>query len=188
MKKTDGAMPALRALVAAACLVCGAAASFADTPGDGHPQMDGPRGPHAFGPDAGPRPFGPPGGHDPNMLGELPPPPYLTGITLSEEQGDRIYALLHAASPKFREQMKAAHKAREALHELGQSNTFDDAKAQSLSQALASSEGQLSLLHTRLDHEIFMALTPEQRTQIADRKRQDGYHQDGGHQIGPKSP
>jgi periplasmic protein CpxP/Spy len=176
MKKTDAAMPAVRALVAAACLVCGAGASFADSPGDGRPQMDGPRGPHAFGPDGGPPPFGSPGGHDPHMLGELPTPRYLMGIKLSEEQGDKIYALLHAASPKFRDQMKAAHKAREALHELGESNTFDDARALSLSQALASSESQLSLLHTRLDHEIFMALTPEQRTQIADRKRQNGNH------------
>jgi Spy/CpxP family protein refolding chaperone len=118
------------------------------------------------------------------MLGELPPPPYLMGIKLSDEQGDKIFALLHAASPKFRDQMKAARKARDALHELGESSSFDDAKAQSLSQALAASESQLSLLHTRLDHEIFMTLTPEQRTQIADRKRQDMDF----HQRGPKSP
>jgi periplasmic protein CpxP/Spy len=184
MKEKDGAMSAFRAFVAAACLVCSAGVSLADTPGDGQPPMDGPRGPYAFGPDGGARPFGPPGGHDPNMLREIPPPPYLRGIKLSEEQGDKIFALLHAASPKFRDQMKAAHKAREALHELGESNSFDDAKAQSLSQALASSESQLSLLHTRLDHDVFLTLTPEQRTQIADRKRQDGAF----HPRGPKSP
>jgi Spy/CpxP family protein refolding chaperone len=186
MNEMNSAMPTIRAFVAAACLVCGAGLSHADAPGDARPPMDGGREPHAFGPDWAPHAFGPAGAHDPNLLGELPPPPYLHGIKLSEEQGDKIFALLHAASPKFRDQAKTAHKAREALRELGESAAFDDAKAQSLSQALASSEGQLSLLHTRLNHEIFLTLTPEQRTQIADRKRPDG---DGAfHHKGPAAP
>lgn len=174
MEKRNSALPALRGLLAAACLMCSAGVSFADSAGGAHPAADGPRGPHEFGPDGGPHPPGPFGHPDPNMFGDTPPPPYLRGIKLTEEQGDKIFALLHAASPKLRDQMKAAHKAREALHELGESNSFDDAKAQSLSQALASSESQLMLLHTRLDHEIFMTLTAEQRMQIADGKRRDG--------------
>jgi protein CpxP len=184
MKDNHNEMPPLRAFVAAACLACAAGVGFADTPNEAHAPMDGPRAPHAFGPDSGPRPFGPPGPRDPSLLSELPPPPYLRDVKLSEEQGDKIFALLHAASPKFRDQMKAEHKAREALHELGESSSFDDAKAQSLAQALASSESQLSLLHTRLDHEIFMTLTPEQRTQIADRKRQEGPLRP----VGPAAP
>jgi protein CpxP len=174
MKQRDVAMPTLRACVAAVCLISGAAVSLADTPSDARPPMDGPRGPHGFAPDGGPGPLGAPGRHDTDMFEELRPPPYLRDVKLSDEQSDKIFALLHAASPKFRDQLKAAHKAREALFELGDSSSFDEAKAQSLSQALGSSEGQVSLLHARLDHDIFMTLTPEQRSQIADRKRQEG--------------
>lgn len=184
MTVTNRSIAVLRAFAAAACVVCGTGTSFADVPSDPHPPMDGPRAPHGFGPDWRPNPFGPPGAHDPSLFGELPPPPYLKDIKLSEEQGDKIFALLHAASPKFRDQMKAAHKAREALHELGESGSFDDAKAQALSQVLASSEGQLSLLHARLDHEIFLTMTAEQRSQIADHRRQDGAFQ----HKGPSSP
>jgi periplasmic protein CpxP/Spy len=178
MKQSYGAKSSVQALMAAVCLICATGACFGDTPNDGHPGMGPPNGPHEFGAGGGPHPFGPPGPHDMNMLSQEPPP-FLGEIKLSDDQGDKVFALLHAAAPKLRDQMKAEHKAREALHELGESASFDDGRARSLSEALATSESQLSLLHVRLDHEIFMVLTPEQRTQIAERRKQDLSHPKG---------
>jgi periplasmic protein CpxP/Spy len=109
-------------------------------------------------------------------FGEERPPPYLMGIDLTEEQQDRLFAILHAAAPELREHMKAARKAHEALRDLGQSTAFDDGKAAALAQTAASAESQLALLRTRTDHEIFMVLTPEQRTHLAEGRREHDSH------------
>jgi Spy/CpxP family protein refolding chaperone len=107
-------------------------------------------------------------------FGDDRPPPYLMGLKLSEEQQDKVFSIMHAASPELREHMKAARKAREALHDLGESDAFDSGKAAALAQAEASAESKLVLLHTRTDHDILMVLTPEQRAQIAERRREHG--------------
>jgi periplasmic protein CpxP/Spy len=114
------------------------------------------------------------------FLGEDHPPPYLMGIKLTDEQEDKVFSILHAAAPEFREHVKAARKAREALHDLGQSSAYDANKAVVLAQSEASAESQLSLLHARTDHDIFLVLTQEQRAQIADKRRQHDDHGDRG--------
>jgi protein CpxP len=158
---------------AAAVLICAASASMG-APGDA-PSRDGPNGPHGCGRDSRPGPFGPPGMPGPMGFGEDRPPPYLTGANLTEEQQDKVFSILHAAAPELREHMKAARKAHEALRDLGQSAAYDNNKAASLAQAEASAQSQLTLLRTRTDHEIFMLLTPEQRTRIADRGEHDSH-------------
>jgi periplasmic protein CpxP/Spy len=100
------------------------------------------------------------------------PPPYLMGIKLTEEQEDKIFSIEHAAAPQFREHLKAARKAREALRDIGQSTAYDSNKAAALAQSEASAESQLALLHARTDHDIFLVLTAEQRAQLADRRHQ----------------
>jgi Spy/CpxP family protein refolding chaperone len=104
------------------------------------------------------------------------PPPYLMGLQLSEDQQDKVFAVLHAAAPQFREQMKAARKAHDALRDLAHAVAFDNAKAGALAQSAASAESQLALLHARIDHDIFLLLTPEQRAQLAEKRRPDAAH------------
>lgn len=150
------------AAAAIACLVGSAAVA-----GAGDAQKDSracgpgwPAPPRPLGPGFGPPPFGP-GGED-------RPPPYLRELHLSEDQDDKVFGILHAAAPEMRERGKAARKAREALHELGQSAQYDASKAAALAQALGAAEGQLALIRARTDREIFLLLTPEQRAHLAE--------------------
>jgi protein CpxP len=147
--------PSMRISTAAAAIACLVCSMTLAAPGEGPP----------MGPDfgRGGPPFGPPG--------EDRPPPYLMGLHLSEDQDDKVFAILHAAAPEMRERFKAVRKARESLRELGQS-----AKAASLAQALGAAEGQLALLRARTDRDIFMLLTPDQRTRLAEKPRDGEPH------------
>jgi periplasmic protein CpxP/Spy len=165
-----------------AMLIQGAAAilMFAGSPAIGAtgdaPPRDGPKEPRGCMQGRRPEPFAPPG--MPGLLGfgEERAPPYLQGIDLTEEQQDKVFSILHAAAPELREHMKAARKAHEALHELGQSAAYDSAKAASLAQSEASAQSQLLLLKTRTDHEIFMIHTSEQRERLTERRREHDSH------------
>ncbi len=112
-------------------------------------------------------------------LGEGPPP-YLRGLDLSDEQQDKVFAILHAAAPALRDHAKAASKAREALHAQGHSSQFDGNGAATLAAALGKAQGDMALLRAHVDHDIFAVLTDAQRTQIADRERGRDPHHHGG--------
>lgn len=139
---------------------------------------------------------GPPGppmafrgpGHDglqPELF-ETRPPPYLRDLNLSEDQADKVFAILHAAAPTLRDQAKAAHKAHEALHGLGRAESFDSAHASQLAEAQGKADAQLELTRLRVDHDIYRVLTPEQRTQIEDREREhEACSGEGGHPPRP---
>ena len=73
---------------------------------------------HRPGPPMGPPFVGPP-------LGTQHLPPYLMGVTLTEDQQDKVFAILHAAEPALREQEKAVRKARDGLRDLVRSAQFD---------------------------------------------------------------
>jgi periplasmic protein CpxP/Spy len=128
------------------------------------------RGPHG-GPTGGPM-----GGPPPGLFADDGPPPYLMELNLTEDQQDKVFAILHASSPALRDQFKAVRKAREALHDLGHAAQFDNGNAGSLAQALGKAEGQLALLRARNEHDIFAVLTDEQRTQLADHAHEHGQH------------
>jgi periplasmic protein CpxP/Spy len=115
-----------------------------------------------------PGPFGPQRSLD---FTQDRPPPYLMGLTLSEEQQDKIFAILHAAAPAIRDHMKAARKAHDELRDLAQSAAFTSDKANALAQAESVAGAQLSLLLARNDHDIFIVLTPEQRAHLTERER-----------------
>ena len=104
------------------------------------------------------------------------PPPYLMDMALTEGQQDKVFAILHAAAPLLREQAKAERKARDALRELTQSAQYDDGNATLLAQAQAKAESQLWLVRTRVDHDVYLLLTTEQRAQITDRQREWASH------------
>jgi periplasmic protein CpxP/Spy len=107
-------------------------------------------------------------------------PHFLHGLKLSEEQQDKVFAILHAAAPALREQAKAMRKAHEGLHQLMTSDKYDDAKAKSLADAAAKAVSQLALLWVRAAHDVYALLTPEQRAQIAEHRHGMGArHHDG---------
>jgi len=92
-------------------------------------------------------------------------------LTLSEEQQDKIFTILHAAAPAIREHMKAARKARDGLRDLARSAAFTIDKATALAQTESAAEAQLSLQQARNDRDIFMVLTSEQRERLTERER-----------------
>ncbi len=176
-------------VLAALGLICAGGAGAADSPnaggecGQDSREPPGPPGPRGGPGDHGgwPGPWG--GGPGwPGGPGWAAPPD--GSISLTEEQQDKVFAILHAAEPALREHMKAARKARDALRDLGQSADFDAAKATQLAQAQAAAESQLSLLRTRTDHDIYLVLTPEQRTHL-ERRRDTGPQ---GHDGPPPHP
>ena len=88
------------------------------------------------------------------------------GQHLSEEQHDKLFAIMHAQEPQRRDFEKAARKAREALRELVESDKFDEAKASALAQAEGKAVAALALLRARTDAQVQALLTPEQRKQF----------------------
>lgn len=117
------------------------------------------------GPDAGPGPgdrHGPGGFH----AGHGPGLPFLRGIALSEEQQDRLFAILHAEAPQVREQDKARRKAHEALRALFEAGDFSEAKAAPHARALGEAVAARELLRVRTAGQAMALLTPEQRARL----------------------
>ena len=160
-----------RRAVGAALLVALLASTGARAAGAQEPSMNASPGWHGCEHGGRPPPPGPIGPQGPLDIGEDRPPPYLVGLVLSEEQQDKIFEILHVAAPGIRDHLKAAKKARDGLRDLAQSTAFTDDKATPLVQAESAAEVLLLLLRARIDHEIFMVLTPEQRVRLAERRR-----------------
>jgi len=115
------------------------------------------------------RPPGPPMEAGPGAFGGDDadrPPPFLRDLKLTDDQQDKVFAILHAAAPALRDQSKALRKARDALRELAKNARYDDTNAVSLAQAQGKAEGQMALLRTRMEHDLFSILTPEQTAQV----------------------
>jgi len=91
---------------------------------------------------------------------------------LTDDQQDKVFAIVHGAAPALREHEKAVRKAREALHQLVRSASFSDSSASALAQAQGAAESQLALLRTKMEHDVYAVLTPEQQSKIANRDRQ----------------
>jgi Spy/CpxP family protein refolding chaperone len=139
---------------------------------------------------------GPPGGGDGHFRGRGPDfgdfdfhehgwgwgphPAFLEGLKLTEEQEDKVFAILHAAAPALREQAKAARKAHEGLDELGTSPQYDEARAKALTDAAGKAESQLALLHIRAEHDVYSILTAEQRAELAAGHKSRAHEHDGG--------
>lgn len=108
------------------------------------------------------------------------PPPFLAGLHLTDEQQDKVFAIVYAAEPAIHEQTKALRKAHEALHDLNEADQFDESKAKSLAEAAAKAESQLTVLRMRTEHQIFALLTPDQKKQLEEHRHKAREH-DGGH-------
>jgi protein CpxP len=114
--------------------------------------------------------------------GERPwdvPPPYLAGVALTEEQQDKVFGILYAAAPVIREQAKALRKARQALEDLTTTAQYQETRAKALAEASSKADSQLALLRARTERDIYLLLTPEQRMQMLDRRREMQAHGPG---------
>jgi Spy/CpxP family protein refolding chaperone len=96
----------------------------------------------------------------------MPAPPMLRGITLTDAQQDKVFAILHAQAPAVRSAAKAARNAHDELSALATSAQYDAAKARTLADTEGHANAELAMLRAEGDHQIFMALTREQREQI----------------------
>lgn len=101
------------------------------------------------------------GGHE---RPDEPVPPFLRGVKLSEEQKDKIFAIMHAQMPQMRQLAKALRKAHEELRDLALSDKYDEARARTLAEGAAKASTEMALLRARGDQQIFALLPPEQRS------------------------
>lgn len=116
---------------------------------------------------SGPGPMGmPPPMDDMFMQGFGPVPPFLHDLALTEAQQDKVFAITHANAPSLREQSKIAKKSADALHELAESSSYDEAKLKTLSETNAHAMAELEMIHVRTMHQILALLTPDQRKQF----------------------
>jgi protein CpxP len=165
-------------LVAVVLLAC-PPASFAAPPAGPDGGHDGRCGPRDFQGFRGPPPpRGAEFGGFPGGGVGFGAPPFLAGLKLTDEQQDKVFAIVYAAAPAVRDQAKALRKAHEALHDINESPQYDENKVKSLADSAAKADSQLTVLRVRTEHEIYALLTPEQRKQLEDRRRE--------HEHGPR--
>lgn len=107
-------------------------------------------------------------GHQ-SMIGEFGPG-HLRGLNLSEEQRDKVFAIMHAQAPEMRDKAKALRGAQEQLRLLSASADFDEGKARALSDELGRATFEATLVRARAERQIQEILTPEQRQQLAERR------------------
>ena len=139
---------------------------------------------------------GEPGGHPgcghfagrggPGMGGEMMFP-HLRGLNLSEAQRDKIFEIMHAQAPLMREKAKAVRKAEDDLRALAAADDYSDAKARTLADTAAKAISEMSLARARAERQVFEALTPEQRKQLADFKASGGPRRGRG-EVSPPPP
>jgi protein CpxP len=109
------------------------------------------------------------------------PPPFLAGLKLTDEQQDKVFAIVYAAAPAMREQVKALRKAHEALRDINASPQYDENRVKGLADSAAKADSQLTVLRVRTEHEIYALLTPEQKKQLEERRREHGPGERGDH-------
>jgi Spy/CpxP family protein refolding chaperone len=98
--------------------------------------------------------------------GPMGVPGHLRHLDLSEAQQDKLFAIMHAAAPRRREQDKAERKAHEALRALSGEARFDEAKAAAAARDLGQAVAAGALLRSRVEAQVLAVLTPEQRERL----------------------
>ena len=155
----------------------GPGANLPGGPGGGGPG----RGPEGIGRADGPHDFG---GHGPGAPGpDMPFAPIpLHGLQLTDDQQDKVFAIMHAQAPRHREHAKAIRKAHDALRDLGRADRFDEARAAALSRDLGQAVAAETLLRARTAAQVLAVLTPAQRERLRQRRDRapEGPGADGG--------
>lgn len=95
-------------------------------------------------------------------------PPHLKDLALSDAQQDKIFSLTYPLMPQMRDQMKQRHQFLGELLKLGNTESFDEAKAKQIVDKLVSIEKDAMLNRARIDSKIFSILTSEQRSKLSE--------------------
>jgi periplasmic protein CpxP/Spy len=117
-------------------------------------------------------------------------PPYLMGLDLTEAQQDKVFAIMHAEAPSKYEGQKQHRKLIEELRTLSQADSFDQAKANLISDQLAKLEKDKALNMATSEAKVFALLTPEQRKKAREFKMQEpgfnhGFGRGKAHDVEP---
>ncbi|MDR3391592.1 MAG: Spy/CpxP family protein refolding chaperone [Sulfuriferula sp.] len=108
----------------------------------------------------------------PGIPGENRLPPFLHNVQLSDVQRDKIANLMQSQTPDMRDQFKVMHQTQMALHQLSLSDDYSEAKAKTLAEANTAAMIRIAQMQARIDHQIYLLLTPEQRARLQQRKPQ----------------
>ena len=103
---------------------------------------------------------------------------FLRGVRLTDAQRDQVFSLMHQQAPVMRDKVKALGKTRQELRALALSPQFDEARAKSLSEGLASGIADMAMARARTANAVWQLLTPEQKAQVEARRAHadDGEH------------
>lgn len=106
----------------------------------------------------------------PGGMGGERMPPYLRGLSLSEVQRDKVFAIMHAQAPAMRDKAKAVQRAEADLRELAMAPDYSEARARTLADASARAMAEMALARLATDRQVLEVLTPEQHKQVAEMK------------------
>lgn len=93
-------------------------------------------------------------------------PRFLLPLNLTEKQRTDITALLKTQREAFKEKMAAGKKAHGELRRLAFSADYSEEKAKALVEQNAKLLEEGAIAKSKLDHSIFLLLTPEQQAQL----------------------
>ena len=93
----------------------------------------------------------------------------LNGLKLSEEQRDKVFAVVHAQAPQLRANAKQRRAALRELRTVALADNYDEARVKELSESLSQAVAAAAMIRSRSANEIYQALTPEQRLLVQER-------------------
>ncbi|PPD52645.1 MAG: hypothetical protein CTY10_09255 [Methylotenera sp.] len=110
------------------------------------------------------------GGHGYKHGGQAGMPHHFKALNLTQDQQDKVFAIMHEQAPAKYAQHKQQRETMEALRTLAQADTFDEAKAQQLTDQLGKLEKEKALNRLKTEARIAALLTPEQRVKMREFK------------------
>ena len=103
-------------------------------------------------------------------------PPHFRALNLTQDQQDKIFTIMHEQAPAKYALRKQQRENHEAMRLLSQADTFDEARAQQLTDQLARFEKEKAMNHLQTQAKITALLTFEQRQKAREFKMQHGRH------------
>jgi periplasmic protein CpxP/Spy len=89
-------------------------------------------------------------------------------LNLSDAQQAQIKQIMHSTHPAMEPLFQQEMQNHKAMMQLIMSNSFDEAKAQTLAQQSASIHEQIEVAHAKAAAQAYQVLTPAQKTQLSE--------------------
>jgi periplasmic protein CpxP/Spy len=89
-------------------------------------------------------------------------------LNLSDAQRTQIRQIMESTRPAMEPLFQQEMQSRKAMMQLIMSNSFDEAKAQTLAQQSASIHEQMEVAHAKAAAQAYQVLTPAQKTQLSE--------------------